>query len=89
VFKIEQTEVLGSRLESPPEFMQLIGPSASSQRGDGKVMKDHTEEWKNLCEQAAVEQDPEKLLELIQRINNLLDDKKKRRTGAPKNDQKS
>jgi hypothetical protein len=28
--------------------------------------------WKRLCEQAAVEQDPQKLLELTKQINDLL-----------------
>jgi hypothetical protein len=41
-------------------------------------MKEHAEEWKNLCEQASTEQDPQKLLDLIKRINELLDAKKNR-----------
>lgn len=41
-------------------------------------MKDHEEEWQELCAQAAVEQDPEKLMDLIRRINTLLDAKDKR-----------
>jgi hypothetical protein len=50
-------------------------------------MKEHSEEWKNLCEQAAVEQDPQKLLDLIRRINELLDAKKNRLAGGQmKND---
>ena len=36
------------------------------------------ERWQQLCEQAAVEQDPEKLLKLIEEINRLLEDKQKR-----------
>jgi hypothetical protein len=32
--------------------------------------------WKTLCEQAATEKDPEKFLELIQEINNLLEQKR-------------
>jgi len=36
------------------------------------VMKEHTEEWKNLSGQAAVEQDPQKLLALTRKINDLL-----------------
>jgi hypothetical protein len=36
------------------------------------VMREHSEEWKRLCEQAAVEQDPKRLLELTRRINELL-----------------
>ena len=34
--------------------------------------------WMNLCEQAAVEQDTQKLLVLIQEINRLLDEKEQR-----------
>jgi hypothetical protein len=32
-----------------------------------------TERWKELCAQAAKEQDPEKLLKLVQEINRLLE----------------
>jgi hypothetical protein len=39
------------------------------------------ERWEYLCEQAAVEQDSEKLIALIQEINRLLDEKKIRLTG--------
>jgi hypothetical protein len=52
-------------------------------------MKEHAEEWKNLCEQAALEQDPQKLLDLIQRINYLLDAKKNRLSDQTKNNQNS
>jgi hypothetical protein len=41
-------------------------------------LREHTEEWKQLCQQAAVEQDPKKLLELTRRINELLDAKRRR-----------
>ena len=34
--------------------------------------------WRKLCEQAAVEQDPDKLLELAREINRLLDEKEAR-----------
>ena len=34
------------------------------------------ERWQKLCEQAAVEQDAEKLLALVQELNRLLDDKR-------------
>jgi len=37
--------------------------------------------WKKLCEQAAVEQDPDKLLELTQEISRLLDEKEARLKG--------
>jgi hypothetical protein len=36
------------------------------------------ERWQELCGQAAVEQDPGKLLALVQEINRLLDEKKNR-----------
>lgn len=36
-------------------------------------MPDGTEEWKRICEQAAKEQDPEKLMMLTRRIIELLD----------------
>ena len=46
-------------------------------------MKGETrEQWKKLCEQAADEQDPEKLMELIGEITRLLDEKERRLSGA-------
>jgi hypothetical protein len=36
------------------------------------------ERWQELCKQAAVEQDSEKLLALVQEINRLLDEKRNR-----------
>lgn len=36
------------------------------------------ERWVALCAQAAVEQDPKKLLELVREINHLLDTRRKR-----------
>jgi len=36
------------------------------------------EEWVALCAQAAVEQDPKKLLDLVSQINRLLDARRKR-----------
>ena len=35
-------------------------------------MKEQEEEWRLLCAQAAVEEDPAKLLKLVERINDLL-----------------
>ena len=40
------------------------------------------ERWKLLCEQAAIEQDPIKLLELTREINDLLLGKQHRLEGA-------
>lgn len=36
------------------------------------------ERWRKLCEEAAVEQDPERLLLLAQEISRLLDEKEQR-----------
>ena len=41
-------------------------------------MQEKTERWFQLCAQAAVEQDPKKLLELVQEINDLLEAKERR-----------
>ena len=37
--------------------------------------------WMHLCEQAAVEQDPDKLMDLIKQINQLLEEKERRLKG--------
>jgi hypothetical protein len=37
-----------------------------------------TERWRELCEQAAVEQDPQRMLKLISEINDLLLGKQRR-----------
>jgi hypothetical protein len=37
----------------------------------------NTEEWMELCERAAFEQDSAKLLELVRKINDLLEAKQK------------
>jgi len=36
------------------------------------------ERWQYLCAQAAVEQDPQKLLKLVEEINALLEEKERR-----------
>lgn len=38
------------------------------------------ERWQILCEQAANEQDPQKLMDLVREINRLLEEKQKRLT---------
>ncbi len=50
-------------------------------------MQDQRERWMQLCEQAATEQDPEKLMALIAEINRLLEAKERRlrhNSSAPK-----
>jgi len=42
------------------------------------------EEWMQLCEQAVVEQDAEKLMALVTEINRMLDEKDRRlKSGKP------
>ena len=41
-------------------------------------MEDKTERWFHLCRQAAIEQDPDKLLALVQEINDILEYKERR-----------
>ena len=36
------------------------------------------EQWEKLCREAAVEQDPDRLLELTQEVTRLLDEKEER-----------
>jgi hypothetical protein len=43
------------------------------------------ESWMSLCERAAVEQDPKKLLELVSEINRLFEAREKRLSGKPEN----
>jgi len=45
--------------------------------------RSNKERWKVLCEQAAVEQDSEKLRELIKEINRLLEEKDARLKSNP------
>ena len=47
-------------------------------------MTGNKNEWRKLCEQAAVEQDPQKLLELAREINRMLEEKEQRLTQAQK-----
>jgi len=42
------------------------------------MIGENRERWRELCEQAAIEQDPQKLLELVREINRLLGEKQTR-----------
>lgn len=42
------------------------------------VMVNTEERWRQLCAEAAVEQDPQKLMKLVEEINRLLDLKQQR-----------
>jgi len=46
-------------------------------------MRENEERWKQLCAQAAQEQDPTKLAELIMEINTLLETKRNRLSKTP------
>jgi hypothetical protein len=46
-------------------------------------MEEYREKWMELCEQAANEQDSEKLMQLIVQINQLLDAKERRLRNNP------
>ena len=65
-----------------PEFPLVVGGLAFPLRfvrWRDTAMKGETRElWVQLCEQAAVEQDPNRLLELVTRINDLLEQKERR-----------
>jgi hypothetical protein len=39
---------------------------------------ENAERWRKLCEQAATEQDSEKLMDLVKEITRLLDEKERR-----------
>jgi hypothetical protein len=43
-------------------------------------MQDYEEKWKDVCAQAAVEQDPQELTRLVAEIIQLIDHRKAKRT---------
>jgi hypothetical protein len=48
-------------------------------RTEASTMRGKTKElWEQFCEQAAVEQDPEKLIQLVKEINRMLEEKETR-----------
>ena len=55
----------------------------TNKRTRGKYVQENKERWKLLCEQAAVEQDPKKLLKLTREITDLLLKKQHRLDGDP------
>jgi hypothetical protein len=60
-----------------------LGECVKYSFGVGPMQGANKERWKVLCEQAAVEQDSEKLHELIKEINCLLEEKDARLKGSP------
>jgi hypothetical protein len=61
---------------------QIVWYPPSGKCGKKRAMKD-TPHWMELCQQASVEQDHEKLMELINEITRLLDEKETRLRPAP------
>ena len=49
----------------------------------------NAESWQNLCAQGAVEQDPQKLMQLVEEITRLLDEKKDRLSNVQVEKQKA
>jgi len=59
-------------------------PSNACQIGARVMQGKVQEEWIQMCEQAAIEQDSEKLMALITEINRMLDEKEQRvKSGKP------
>jgi predicted house-cleaning noncanonical NTP pyrophosphatase (MazG superfamily) len=57
----------------------VAGQPSLSATMEAYAMKGKTREtWQEFCEQAAVEQDPDKLLELVREINRMLEEKENR-----------
>ena len=42
------------------------------------MIGENQERWRELCEQAAIEQDPKKLTQLVAEIDRLLEEKRRR-----------
>jgi hypothetical protein len=52
---------------------ESLRQGSTSRSKSGERMQDQNEEWEQLCQQAAVEKDPERLMRLVGRIVELLD----------------
>lgn len=50
------------------------GSQAGAESGAGVIEK-NKERWRELCERASIEQDPQKMLELVKEINEVLAEK--------------
>jgi hypothetical protein len=70
---LQNVRVFGASFQHVPGCMVQ-----DSQRGTYLMKGDTAERWRKLCEQAAIEQDPQKLLELSEEINRLLEAKEQR-----------
>jgi len=68
------------------ESSESISVQEPCKLGSVRMMGKDKERWIKLCERAASEQDPKRMLELVSEIVKLLDAKEKRlkKTRAPK-----
>jgi hypothetical protein len=55
---------------------------------EGHMQGEKRERWMELCDEVAKEQDPEKVLELVKKLNTMLEEKEKRLGILPKLDSK-
>jgi hypothetical protein len=85
----QQVELKNNRVLQVPLCIALnrrlrpICGTSRTGRNRGFYVEENKERWKLLCEQASVEQDPEKLHTLITEINDLLEAKEDRLKGSP------
>lgn len=63
---------------SEKKLCQKARDNAYAQPGIRGNMQQNTERWRHLCELASVEQDSEKLVQLVREINDLLEAKRRR-----------
>jgi hypothetical protein len=57
----------------------LVSAALAFARTEASAMRGKTKElWEQFCEQAAVEQDPERLVQLAKEINRMLEEKEQR-----------
>ena len=57
----------------------LVSAALAFARTEASAMRGKTKElWEQFCERAAVEQDPEKLVQLVKEINRMLEEKETR-----------
>jgi hypothetical protein len=82
-----------SELSDPLSIQNVVDRAMADIRQDSKSrsksgektnVRDPNEEWAQLCQQAAVEKDPERLMRLVSRIVELLDTRR-RATGRSGN----
>lgn len=55
-----------------------VNPASQIRYNLGSVLGDKKERWLELCEKAAVEHDPKRLLDLVKEISDLLEEKERR-----------